>query len=59
MEHGSDQADMMDFAKETGKTLYEDLDLIERKEKIHEMVIKFSVIVSVAFNFRTDSWVKF
>lgn len=38
LQQGSDQGDMMGFAKETGKTLYEDLSLAERKEKINEMV---------------------
>lgn len=39
MQQGSDQGDMMGFAKESGKTLYEDLGLTERKTKINEMVI--------------------
>lgn len=43
MEHGSGHADMMDFAKETGKTLYEDLVLDERKDKIYEMVRKKAI----------------
>lgn len=40
MQQGSDQGDMMGFAKETGKTLYEDLSLSERKAKINEMVFR-------------------
>lgn len=38
LQQGTDQGDMMCFAKATGKTLYEDLDLPQRKEKIQEMV---------------------
>jgi len=38
LQQGADQGDMMYLAKTTGKSLYEDMDLPQRKEKIQEMV---------------------
>ncbi|EEB17881.1 conserved hypothetical protein [Pediculus humanus corporis] len=53
MENGSDSGDMMDFAKETGKTLYEDLKLDERKDKINEMINKLNVAINAEADTRT------
>ncbi|KAK6620823.1 hypothetical protein RUM43_011119 [Polyplax serrata] len=46
MKHGSDQDEVMDFAKETGKTLYEELDLIERRDKINEMLNQLKGLIN-------------
>ncbi|KAL0275827.1 UNVERIFIED_CONTAM: hypothetical protein PYX00_003559 [Menopon gallinae] len=40
MQKGSSHGDLMHVAKESGKNLYEELDIAERKEKINDMVNK-------------------